>query len=155
MPLVQKVDVPRFMGDWYVIAHIPSDADREAHNAVENYRLNEDGSIATIYTNRLGGFDGKPKRLTPTLHPVEGSNNALWGVEFFWWWPFRYEYRIAHLEPDYSTVIVARSKLDYVWLMSRKPTLSTRQLERYTKLMAGWGYDTSKLVRVPQQQGKR
>jgi apolipoprotein D and lipocalin family protein len=31
------VDVPRFMGDWYVIAHIPSWPEREAYDAVESY----------------------------------------------------------------------------------------------------------------------
>lgn len=151
VPLVAAVDLPRYMGDWYLISHIPTDRDREAHNAIENYRLNEDGSIATTYTNRLGGFDGKPKRMTPTCYVVEGSGNALWGVRFAWYWPFKYEYRISHLEPDYSVTIVARSKRDYVWLFSRKPQMSDEDLARYTTLMASWGYDTRKLLRVPQQ----
>ncbi len=35
----RKVDLGRFMGDWYVIAHIPAFIEDEAHNAVESYRL--------------------------------------------------------------------------------------------------------------------
>lgn len=149
VPLAPNVDLPRFMGDWYVIAHIATDYDRGSHSAVENYRLNDDGSIATTYTNRLGGFDGKPKTLTPTMHVQPDSGNALWGVRFFWWWPFLYEYRLAHLEPDYSAAIVARSDLDFLWIFSRTPRMSEVQYERYVKLIAGWGYDVTKLEKVP------
>ena len=149
VPLAPNVELPRYMGDWYLIAHIPTSRDTEAHNAVENYTLNADGSIATTYTNRLGGFDGKPKLMTPTMYVVPG--NALWAVRFGWYWPFLYEYRIAHLEPDYSVTIVARSKKDFLWLFSRKAQMSEQELARYTKLIGSWGYDTSKLMRVPQQ----
>ncbi|REN17054.1 hypothetical protein DSI35_02885, partial [Mycobacterium tuberculosis] len=43
IPPVAHVDVPRFMGDWYVIAHIPSRPEREAFDAVESYALRPDG----------------------------------------------------------------------------------------------------------------
>ena len=48
---VEAVDLPRFMGDWYVIAHIPSKQERDAYDAVESYRLDADGRIRTTYTN--------------------------------------------------------------------------------------------------------
>ncbi len=53
------------MGDWYVIASIPTFIERGAHNAVESYRLAADGTIETTFTFRAGGFDGEPKRYTP------------------------------------------------------------------------------------------
>ena len=53
VPLARDVNLARFMGDWYVIAHIPTDRDATSHNAMENYTLNADGSIATTYRNRL------------------------------------------------------------------------------------------------------
>ena len=56
--LVPKVDLPRFMGDWFVIANIPTAIEKGAHNAVESYRLAEDGSIPTTFTFRADGFDG-------------------------------------------------------------------------------------------------
>lgn len=156
VPLADPVDLQRFQGDWYVIAHIPTDRDREAHNAIENYVVNDDGSIAMTYTNRLGGFDGTPKKMTPTGYPVEGSGNALWGIRFQLPgtaipWPFRYEYRLGHVEPDYSVMIVARSKLDYLWLFAREPQMRDADYARYKKMIADWGYDTDKLTRVPQR----
>ena len=151
VPLAGPVDLPRFMGDWYVIAHIPTDYDRGSHAAVETYRLNDDGSIATVYRNRLGGFDGEPKTMTPTMHVLDDSGNALWGVRFFWWWPFLYEYRVAHLEPDYSAAIIARSDLDFLWIFSRTPTMSERQYQGYLQRIADWGYDVRQLEKVPQR----
>ena len=152
VPLAPEVDLARYMGDWYLIAHIPTFRDREAYNAVENYALNADGTVAITYENRQGGFEGPRKRMTPMAYVEPGSGNALWGVRFVWLQKFvlRGEYRIAHLEPDYSVVIVARSKLDYVWLFSRRAEMSEAELARYTAIMAAWGYDTTKLLRVPQ-----
>jgi apolipoprotein D and lipocalin family protein len=33
------------MGDWYVIAYTSTFLDRDAHNAIESYAMNPDGSI--------------------------------------------------------------------------------------------------------------
>mgnify|MGYP006197199023 CR=1 FL=1 len=42
--LAENVDLQRFMGDWYVIANIPTFIEKGAHNAVESYRLAPDGN---------------------------------------------------------------------------------------------------------------
>ena len=47
---VENVDLPRFMGPWYVIACIPTFIETEAYNAIEEYRLQPDGTIQTIFT---------------------------------------------------------------------------------------------------------
>lgn len=151
VPLVPHVDLQRFAGDWYVIAQIPTALDAGVANAVEHYDLDADGRILTTYTARKGGFDGEVQTFTPTTEIMPDSGNALWAVRFAWYWPFWYEYRVAHLESDYSVAIIARSALDYVWLFSRKPTMSEAQFKRYSKLIESWGYDVSKLQRVPQQ----
>ena len=39
MDTVPQVDLPRFMGDWYVIANIPTFIEKGAHNAVEGYQM--------------------------------------------------------------------------------------------------------------------
>ena len=36
MPAVDYVDLKRFMGDWYVIANIPTFVDKNAFNPVES-----------------------------------------------------------------------------------------------------------------------
>ncbi len=149
VPLAPEVDLQRFMGDWYVVGIIPNFIEKNAYNSIESYRLKKDGSIATTFRYRKGGFDGPLKTMTPHGFVEPGSGNALWGMQIFW--PIRGEYRIAHVEPDYSATIIGRSKLDYVWLLSRQAVMGDADFEKYRAQIGSWGYDTTKFVRVPQQ----
>jgi apolipoprotein D and lipocalin family protein len=106
VPLVAEVDLDRFMGDWYVIASIPTYIERDAWNAVESYHLDDDGSIATTFTFRKGGFDGPEKRYTPRGFVFDRSSNAVWGMQFVW--PIKADYRIAYLSEDYGQTVIAR-----------------------------------------------
>lgn len=149
LPLAAHVDLPRFMGDWYVIANIPTFLERDAYGAVESYRLDDDGSIATTFTYRKGGFDGKPKRMTPRGFVVDRRTNAVWGMRFVW--PIKADYRIVHVDDAYSETIVGREKRDYVWIMARRPELPPADYERLVKRVGAAGYDVTKLRRVPQR----
>lgn len=121
LPLVDKVDLQRFMGDWYVIANIPTFIEKGAHNAVESYRLNPDGSIATTFTFRADSFQGPLKRYKPTGFVFDQKSNAVWGMRFIW--PIKADYRITYLKPDYSQTIIGREARDYVWIMARTPQI--------------------------------
>ena len=145
---VPAVDLDRFMGDWYVIANIPTAIERGAHNAVESYRMNANGTIATTFTFRDKAFDGKRK----TYHPrgyVSPDNKAIWGMQFVW--PFKADYRIAYLDDDYSITIIGRNKRDFVWLMAREPQLPDARYREMVSLIRSMGYDTNKLQKVPQK----
>ena len=56
---VDDVDIKRLMGEWYVIANTPTFIEKSAHNAVEPYSLNEDGTIATIFAFRDGDYEAE------------------------------------------------------------------------------------------------
>jgi apolipoprotein D and lipocalin family protein len=146
---VDYVDLERFMGDWYVIANIPTWLEQGAHNAVESYRLDEDGSIATTFTFRADAFDGPKKRYTPRGFVRDTQSNAVWGMQFVW--PFKGDYRIIHLADDYSVTVVGRNKRDYVWLMARTPELSPERYAEAIAVISAAGYDVSLLQRVPQR----
>jgi apolipoprotein D and lipocalin family protein len=149
LALAPNVDLARFMGDWYVIASIPTFIETGAHNAVESYRLETDGSIATTFTFREGGFDGEPKRYTPRGFVVEGTGNAVWGMRFVW--PIKADYRIAYLSQDYGLVVIGREKRDYAWIMARQPQIAEADYQRLLGFLHDQGYDTARLRKVPQQ----
>jgi len=151
IPPVAEVDLPRFMGDWYVIAHIPSRPERDAYDAVESYRLDTDGRIRTVFRFRQGGFDAPLDTMEPVATVVPGTGNAVWGMQFIW--PIKAEYVIVDLAPDYSRTIVGRSKRDYVWLMARTPQLPEPELQAAVDRIRALGYDVSKLRMVPQSAG--
>lgn len=146
---VAFVDIDRFMGEWYVIAHIPTFMEDEAYNAIEAYALEADGSIVTTFTFREGGFNGPAKQMEPKGFVTDTSSNAVWGMQFVW--PIKADYRIIYLDEDYSVTIVGRNKRDYVWLMARTPQISNRQYERALEVIANAGYDIDEIRKVPQQ----
>ncbi|HET9694741.1 MAG TPA: lipocalin family protein [Steroidobacteraceae bacterium] len=149
IPPAGNVELERFMGDWYVIANIPTRFEVGAHNAVESYRLDADGSIATTFTYRDGAFDGPEKVMRPRGFVRDGTNNAVWGMQFVW--PIKAEYVIAYVDPAYTQTIIGRSKRDYVWIMARTPTLPSAEYARLERRVQELGYDLSKLQKVPQQ----
>jgi apolipoprotein D and lipocalin family protein len=149
LPVAEKVDLERFMGDWYVIANIPTRPERGAHNAVESYRLDTDGSIATTFTFREGAFDGPERVMRPRGFVRDHESNAVWGMQFIW--PIKAEYLIAHVDPGYTETIIARSRLDYVWIMARTPEIPAADFDRLKRQVADLGYDMSKLQVVPQR----
>ena len=148
VPTVPQVDLPRFMGDWYVIANIPTSIETDAYNAAESYALNPDGTIATTFRFRKGGFDGKEKTYHPKGFVESDGSNAVWGMRFFW--PIKAEYRIAYLDSGYTLAVIARSKRDYVWIMARTPSIPEADYARLVDAIGKWGYDTSKIRKVPQ-----
>lgn len=148
LALAPSVDLPRYMGDWYVIANIPTRLERGAHNAKENYRLDANGTVATTFSFRADAFDG-PQRSYGSRGFILGGNNAIWGQQYIW--PIKADYRIAYVSDDYSVTVVAREKRDYVWIMARTPTIPGAEYERLVAFIGQQGYDTAKMQRVPQQ----
>lgn len=144
---VDRVDLSKFMGDWYVIAAIPTAIERDPHNAIESYALNKDGSIATTFTYHQGSPDGPRKEYHPTGFVKPDTQNAVWGMQFIW--PIKAEYIIAYLDADYQTTIIARNRRDYVWLMARQPTLSDADYQALVQKIADMGYETTKLIKIP------
>jgi apolipoprotein D and lipocalin family protein len=135
---VGKVDLPRFMGDWYVIANIPTFIEKGAHNAIE-----------TTFTFRAGSFDGTAKRYTPRGFVQDKTSNAVWGMQFLW--PIKSDFRIVYLTPDYTQTVIGREKRDYVWIMARTPSIPDAEYAGIVEFLGRQGYDVSQIQKVPQR----
>lgn len=149
IPTVEALDLKRFMGDWYVIANIPTVFEKNAFNAIESYRLDSDGSVETTFRFNKGGFDGPEKIYHSRAFVVDKDSNAHWGMQFVW--PFKAEYRVVFLSEDYSRTIIGRSKRDYVWIMAREPSIPDADYAKLLDLLKSYGYDTRLVQKVPQQ----
>jgi len=149
----QYVDLERFMGDWYVLAAIPVEipffSEAEAYNAVESYRLGDNGRIETTYRFRKGGFDGPEKIFRPTGFVHNRDTNAEWRMQFIW--PFKAPYLVLYRDDDYRQTIIGVPDRRYAWIMAREPKIGDEELGRLEKFLADTGHDMSKLRRVPQR----
>jgi apolipoprotein D and lipocalin family protein len=144
---VEHVDLNRFMGDWYVIASIPTFIEKDAFNAMESYQLEDDGTVATTYKFNKGSPDGPLKEYRPRGFIQDTETNAVWGMQFVW--PFKAEYRIIFLSKDYSITVIGRSKRDYVWIMARENSIPKDDFEKILKFLRDQNYDTNGLRLIP------
>jgi apolipoprotein D and lipocalin family protein len=144
---VDKVDLKRFMGDWYVIASIPTFIEKDAFNAMESYRLDDDGTVATTFRFNKGSLDGPIKEYNPRGFIRDETSNAVWDMQFIW--PFKAEYRIIYLSEDYTRTVIGRTKRDYVWIMARENAIANPDYEKILNFLQDQDYDINDLRLVP------
>jgi len=152
MPVVNAVDLNRFMGDWYVIANIPTFIETDAYNPVETYRLNADGTVATTFAFNKGEFSGEREEYNPKGFVVEDTGNAIWGMQFIW--PFKADYRIVYLDDNYEQTIIGRNARDYVWVMARTPQISDADYSELISVVESLGYELTNLRKSPHEEKK-
>ena len=147
MATVDKVDLQRFMGDWYVIANIPTFLEQGAHNPVESYALNADGTIATTFTFNADSFEGEKKIYHPKGFIRNTESNAEWGMQFIW--PIKADYRIVYLDDDYQYTVIGRNSRDYVWIMARNAQIPDQIYGELRDFVIDLGYDPELLQKAP------
>lgn len=147
VPVAKNVDLQRYMGPWFIVGAIGLGLEEGAHNAVETYTLNPDGTIGTVFEFRKDGFEGELETKVTKAWVEEGTGNAEWKIRTIW--PLKQQYLISYLEPDYSAAIVARESRDYVWILARDPNMGATQFDAYLHRIKAMGYDMAKFSRYP------
>ncbi len=147
--MAERVNLDAFMGDWYVIANIPTFIEKGAHNAMESYHRIKPGVIDTTFSFNKDSFDGPKKQYNPTGFVVsENPSNAEWKMQFLW--PFKSEYIIVYVDPNYQYTIIGRTKRDYLWIMARKPQIEQQELDRLIQIAVDEGYESNAILMIPQ-----
>lgn len=141
------VNLPRFMGTWYVIAHVPYFTDRGHVAARDEYTLQPDGRIAVRYVYRTG-FHAPVKMLdaVATVQPASGGRD--WRMRFFRVFPARQ--RILEIAPDGSWALLDSPGRELAWVFARKPVMGDATYQNLLRRLRGYGIDSDKLWRVPQ-----
>ena len=145
---VPHVDIEKFMGDWYVIANIPTIIEKNAFNAIENYKLNSRGEIETTFSFYQDSPNGNKKVYTPKGYIYNKETNAEWRMEFLW--PIKLPFLIIDLAEDYSYTVIGYPNREYVWIMSRNIELDEVTYGKILNNLELVGYDISKIKHVPQ-----
>ncbi len=74
------------------------------------------------------------------------KNVAALKVSFFG--PFYSGYNVLAIDEEYQYALVAGKNLDYLWILSRTPSLPEVIKDRYLQLAKDIGYNTSDLLWV-------
>ena len=145
---VPKVDLPRFMGDWRVIANIPYFAERGNVDSIESYQLRPDGKIANGFAFRKKSFDAPQKKMSFIAEVKNKETNAEWRVKFL---PcLKVAYLVIDLDPDYQWTAIGYPSRKYGWIMAREKTMPDSTYAAILKRLEAQGYDPAKFAKVPQ-----
>ncbi len=147
--MAEQVDLDSFMGDWYVIANIPTFIEKGAHNAIENYQRSASNVIDTTFTFNKDSFTGPKKTYNPTGFVTDDPSNAEWKMQFLW--PFKSEFIIVYVDPAYQYTIIGRTKRDYLWIMARQPHIPQADYDRLVQIAVDEGYPPEMIQKVPHQ----
>lgn len=148
---VSHVDLPRFMGDWYVIGMIPWIVEKDNVGTMDVYTPRPDGRIDVRYVFHKKSLDAPRQEMKAVATVVDTKTNAEWAVQFLW--PFKAPYLVIDLSPDYRQTVIGHPSRNLVWIMSRERSMSEVDYKAILQRLAAQGYDTSRIVRVPQKTG--
>ncbi len=145
---VAHVDLSRYLGSWYEIASFPQSFQRGCTATTATYTLRDDGDIDVLNRCRKGSIDGEENSALGRARVVDRATNAKLEVSFFR--PFWGDYWIIDLADDYSYAVVGHPGRDYLWILSRTPTMAAATYESLITRLQAHGYETSRLVRTLQ-----
>lgn len=146
--VVDKVEIDRFLGSWYVIGLLPSPFERGAANGVETYSLDAKGDIKVEYVFRRGGPEGKSVVMHQKAWIIDKARGSVWAVRPLW--PLKLPYLIIDLAEDYRYTVIGTNNYKYVWIMSRSPSISDADYSGIIDRLAARGYRRADIVRMPQ-----
>ncbi len=149
---VAHVDLDRYLGTWYEIANFPQSFQKGCTATTANYALRDDGEIDVVNACRKDSVEGPEKVARGRARVVDTSTNAKLEVSFFR--PFWGDYWVIDLGADYEYAVVGHPSRDYLWILSRTPTMAPDVYDAIVARLAGMGYETGRLVRTVQAVGR-
>ncbi|MBU0675891.1 MAG: lipocalin family protein [Proteobacteria bacterium] len=145
LTIVDKVDLSRYLGNWYEIARYPNRFQKGCLKSRATYAMREDGRIAVI-NECTDEKTGKLRQAKGKAWVVDTTTNAKLKVSFFW--PFSGDYWIVELGRDYEYAVIGHPKRTYLWILSRETVMGDDLFDAIVSRLAKQGYDPSRLIRT-------
>lgn len=151
---VERVDLDRYLGDWFEIARYPNRFQQKCTGDVRaSYSKRSDGRIDVV--NRCRASNGSLTEANGIARVVDSRTYAKLKVRFAPGWlsflPFVWgDYWIVGLADDYSWAVVGSPDRNYLWILARRRQLSG---DEYTAALAAAranGFDTGRLIKTNQ-----
>jgi apolipoprotein D and lipocalin family protein len=146
LPTVAHVDLPRYLGTWYEISSFPQSFQKGCTATTATYKSRADGDIDVINRCRKDSVDGPEKVAEGRARVVDKTTNAKLEVSFFR--PFWGDYWVVALGDNYEYAVVGHPSRDYLWILSRSPTMAADLYASVVHRLSLLGYETKRLKRT-------
>jgi apolipoprotein D and lipocalin family protein len=142
LPVVQNVDLDRYLGVWHEIARYPNSFQKDCSDSQAFYTRNPDGTIRVV--NSCTSSSGENREAVGKAWVSDPATRAKLKVQFFW--PFSGDYWIVALDEEYRWVVVGEPRRKYLWVLARNPELPRPTLQAIENRLSEVGYDPGRLV---------
>ncbi len=143
LEVVPKVELNKYLGKWYEIAHLPAKFQEGCEQTTATYSLLDNGSIAVLNECKK---DGKYKKAKGSAKVVDKITQAKLKVTFFW--PFYGDYWIIKLGKEYEYSVVGTPNRKYLWILSRTPKMDEPLISQLLDFVKSKGFDITNLIRT-------
>lgn len=155
---VERVDLDRYLGDWYEIARFPNRFQRTCTGDVRaSYARRPDGRLDVV--NRCRTADGEiaAKGVARIVDPRTSAKlKVRFAPAFLSFLPFVWgDYWILGLAEDYAWAVVGSPDREYLWILSRTPALDDERLAEAMDVVRANGFDPARLERTSHQRPSR
>jgi Bacterial lipocalin len=147
---VPDLELSRYAGQWHEIAHLPMFFQRQCVGDITaRYSLDGPGGAIGVL-NACRTKDGSLDQSEGVARPVEGHPGRLevrFAPDWLSWAPMVWaDYWVIALDPDYQWAMVGEPGRDYLWILSREPTMDRVLFEQLKAKAEAMGYDLESLV---------
>ncbi|MCL1137807.1 lipocalin family protein [Shewanella pneumatophori] len=145
---VKGFELPRYLGTWYEVARLDHSFERGLNQVTATYSMKDDGGVKVI--NR--GFSTAEqnwKQAEGKAYFVDSPDIGHLKVSFFG--PFYGAYVVYELDTkDYQYAFITSYNRDYLWFLSRTPTVDAALKQQFIEQANKLGFATEQIIWVEQ-----
>lgn len=146
---VPALDLSRYAGQWHEIAHLPLSFQRKCVGDITaTYTLREDALIGVH--NACRTKEGGVAAADGLARPVAGHPGRLevrFAPDWLSWLPFVWaDYWVIDLDPGYTWAVVGEPDREYLWILSREPSMDRALFEQIKVRATAMGYELGPLI---------
>lgn len=151
---IERLDLPRYLGTWYEVARFPNRFQKQCvADSRAEYQSRPDGTVRVINQCRLA--DGRLDQAEGQVRQIGAADSPRLQVRFAPAWlsfiPAVWgDYWVIDLDEAYQLVAVSEPRREYLWVLSRTPSVPSPAYDALLKRLAAQGLEVGRLERSPQ-----
>lgn len=140
--VVPSVDLQKYAGLWYQVAHFPSFFLSSCESSTAEYSLNTDGSIGVF--NTCYKANGDRSTIQGTARAENSAEPTKLKVDFGFF--FKGDYWIVDLDTNYQWAVVSGPGKSSLFILSRQAPMDAELLASIVQKLKQNGFETEKII---------